>query len=204
MPKTVPLDKQRELLYKSFELHPLPKLSVETGDKATIQILNRLEYLTNLAIPKNLSWMGYDRTVSAMDRETALLVRDHPVFSTVKRIAAHGTARQYGEKVPEESKIGAASAIALVQETEDGDIQITRKKEVGLDNKHSDELIREFHDVDMEKPIFAESDKARMVKAQLKTESLPPPKQEPPPPPLKKEEKPKLKKDEIEEYVVPW
>jgi hypothetical protein len=211
------MDKGEEILYKSFELAPLPKLSVEIGEKATKRILNRLEYLGSLTIPRSLSFLGIDRWVTPMDPETALYVRDHPIYSSVRRIADHGIARQYGTVLlsggrASESLIGAASAIALAQKNESGDIQIIRKKEIGLENKHAKELIGEFHNVDKEawekeqeelrkgnhskenslEEDHKQEDSLQIPEDMLKEESVPS---------LKEEKVPPLKDDE---YVVPW
>lgn len=223
--KTIPLDQAQQNLYKSFELAPLPKMSVEVGTRNTIRILNRLEYIENLTRPRSLSWLGYKVDIVAMDRDTALFIRDDPVCSAVRRLAHHGQAHQYGDvmlsgKHAPEPMIGAASAIALVQQTESGDIQILRKKEVGLENKHAAELIKEFHNIqpndkshdptptvdksgddvvpwESNDLIVEDSDVAMM---KFVTEESKPP--------LKKEVMPPLKKN-IEvpkngDYAVPW
>lgn len=212
------------MLIKSFELSPLAKLAVETGSKATIQILNRLEYQTNLCIPKPLNWLGYDRTVTAMDVETAKILRDDSVRSSVIRIANRGTATVYGTKPPEETKIGAASAIGLVEKTEEGNLKITRKKELGHEDKHGGELISEFHNIEnptepnplLDKPEQKAEPvelKEERIPAWIETETPPAIRREPfqdvqlkleqELPALKKEASPSLKTSGAEDYEPP-
>lgn len=197
MTRTVPLDKRRELLYKSFELYPLAKLSVEAGAEVTISVLNSMEYLRNLGIPRDLTWIGHNRTVTPMDVATIQYVRDHPVFSQIKRKINIGTAKQFGTNVPEESKIGAGSAIALVQETEEGNIEYTRKKEIGLDDKHAEELIKVFYDVE------TESEPEHAEKKILKEEKTPVLKKEVIPL-LKRDKKIVVKDGKTKRYKLPW
>ena len=139
-------------MYKSFELDPLAKLAVESGEIATVRILDTLEYLASLTIPRDLSWLGIDIKIPPMDLDTFYYVRDSPVFSAVIRTADHGVAHQYGKILLEgehanQSLVAAASAISVVQESPSGDIQIYRKKQFGIENKHGKELIPEFHNV---------------------------------------------------------
>jgi len=220
------LERAEELLYKSFELDPLAKMSVELGEKPTKRILNRLEYLGSLTIPRSLSCLGINRMVQLLDPETALFVRDHSVFSTVRRIADHGVAHQYGDvllsggKAPE-SLVAAASEIAHVEKDENENLSITRKKQLGLENKHGKELIKEFHDMepsakrqkkeseeaqeeleeDFAPPWLEDDRETAVMKHIIEQQKMPPLKQE--------EEKPPLKKDirEVKEddgYIPPW
>jgi len=183
--KTNELDPSKQILYKSQELHPQAKLAVETGKVNAIKVLDRLEYLQNLTLPRTLQWMGETITATPLDKQTAIFVRDHPVYSNVRRLIARGTAHQYGKVLLEGqhatmSLIGAASAIGLIQETETGDHQITRKKEIGLDNKHADELVSEFHDMqDSEQteeyvPAAEDHETAFMMKMRDEEEKKPP------------------------------
>lgn len=127
-------------------------MAVESGEVATKSILERLEYMASLTQPRDLSWLGIDAKITPLDKETFLFIRDNPVFSSVKRIADHGVAHQYGKVLLEgnhapESLVGAASAISVVQETDSGDIQIYRKKQFGIEDKHGKQLISKFYNV---------------------------------------------------------
>jgi len=171
------LDPGEELLYKSFELDPLAKMSVELGKNATEKILNRLEYLASLTLPRNLSWLGYNRQVQLLDPATALIVRDHSVFSNVRRIADHGVAHQYGQVLlsgghAPESLVAAASEIAHVEKDENENLSIYRKKQLGFENKHGKELISEFHD--MSQNVEKETIKHQIEKTE-QTEFFSPP-----------------------------
>ena len=175
------MDRARELLYKSFELEPLAKHAVEAGKDATKSILNRLEYLASLTIPRDLTWLGIDHQIAPMDSTTYYYIRDSPVFSTVRRIADHGIAHQYGKVLLEggnapESLIGAASAIALVQENELGDIQIHRKKQLNLEDKHGKDLIPKFFNVKDKTGVTSSIEEVGDEKLDmiLKTEEKPP------------------------------
>jgi len=222
------LDKGEELLYKSFELDPLAKMSVELGKDATKRILNRLEYLAGLTLPRNLSWLGVNRNIQLLDPETALLVRDHSIFSNVRRIADHGVAHQYGQVLlsgghAPESLIAAASEIAHVDKDENEHLSIYRKKQFGLENKHGKELISEFHDMtpsikqqkekkekddiediddgDFVPPWLEEDREVAVMKHVMEQQSIPPLKKEEEKPPLKKDIS-EVKEDEL--YSPPW
>jgi hypothetical protein len=148
--KTADLEEGKNILYKSFELQPLHKFAVQVGEKASKQVMERLQYLANLTIPRNLAWVGLDKDVTPLDKETAEYIRDHAIFSSVRKIADEGVAHQYGKVLLEgqsgpNSLVGTGSAIALIQETEDGSLRITRKNKIGLDNKQAKELIGDFH-----------------------------------------------------------
>lgn len=217
------LDKNEELLYKSFELDPLAKMSVEIGKNKTDRVLNTLEYLGSLTLKRDLSWLGYDKKVSPLDPATALFIRDHSVFSNVRRTIDHGVAHQYGKTLIEgvhgqESLIGAASAIALVEKDEADNIKIHRKKQMGLENKHARELVPEFHGVkEMKKkvekkeeieddepfePPWDKQDHETQMLKKITEENKPPLKGEENKPPLKKH----IEEVEAEDegYIPPW
>jgi hypothetical protein len=201
--KTLDLDEGREIFYKSFELQPMQKFFVQTGEKAGKQVMERLEYLASLTIPRSLSWLGIDREIRAMDLETAKFIRDHAIYSNARKVADQGVAHQYGHVLLQgqsapNSLVGTGSAIALVQETDDGSLKITRKNRLGLDNKQAKELIPEFHNFEERRndPLIPgqESEPSKMdgeeafmhQKLKESREETPPLKEEPSPPPLKK------------------
>jgi hypothetical protein len=224
------MERGEEILYKSFELDPLAKMSVEIGKKNTKRVLNTLEYLGSLTIGRDASWLGIEKKITPLDPETALFVRDHSVFSNVRRTIDHGVAHQYGQTLlaghsASESLIGAASAIALVERDENDNIQIYRKKQMGLENKHARDLVPDFHGVssksidkykakesnrieqeeqyEMENPPWEEDDsETQMMMDYLKRDKTPELKQEAETPPLKSDVN--EVEEEDEEYNPEW
>lgn len=153
---TKDLDENENIFYKSFELQPMQKFFVQTGETAGKQVMERLEYLGSLTLPRNLSWLGIDKDIRAMDPETAKFIRDHAIYSNARKIADQGVAHQYGHVLLQgqsapNSLVGTGSAIALMQEREDGSLKITRKNRLGLDNKQAKELIPEFHNFEQQR-----------------------------------------------------
>jgi len=221
------LDPGQEILYKSFELDPLAKMSVEIGKKNAKHVLSTLEYLGSLTIPHDLSFLGVDKRLTPLDPATALYLRDHSVYSNVRRTIDHGIAHQYGEKLlsgnnAAEPLVGAASAIALVERDESDNIKIFRKKQLGLENKHARDLVREFHGMkdeqekeQKEEDIDKEEDLDDFEPPWLKqqdheTQMMMMKREERKPPLIQDEDKPPLKNNvtEVEEeddrYIPPW
>ena len=153
--RTTPLDKLEEAIYKAAELYPLAKIAVGTGRKTTERVIESAEYLAHLTEERDLEWMGYNKKIRLMDIKTASTVKNHPTLSKMKKDIAFGVAGMFGEKLIDSvlgpsSMIGSASAIASVERTDDGKVEITRKKQLGLKNKQPRELIDEFHSFDRE------------------------------------------------------
>jgi len=150
--KRIDVDTDEQNLYKAFELFPQAKMALEIGEEAANNIMDLMAYLTSLTIPRNLSFLGYNIDICLMDPETALFIRDHPVFCNIKKISDRGLNHQFGFKLLEagnapESLLSSGSEIALVQKEETGDIILTRKKKMGLENKHNMDLIKKFHKI---------------------------------------------------------
>lgn len=199
--KTIDLDEGRDIFYKSFELQPMQKFFVQTGEKAGKQVMERLEYLASLTIPRNLSWLGIDKDIRAMDPETAKFIRDHAIYSNARKIADQGVAHQYGHvllqgQAAPNSLVGTGSAIALMQEREDGSLKITRKNRLGLDNKQAKELIPEFHNFEQQRsdPLIPQQGQPSRMDGEeaFMAQKLKEEREEPPP--LKEEHTPPLKK----------
>jgi hypothetical protein len=222
------MDRGEEILYKAFELDPLAKMSVEVGKKKTELVLDTLEYLGSLTIPRDMSWAGVDKKITPLDPDTALFVRDHSVYSNIRRTIDHGVAHQYGQVLisgtsASESLVGAASAIAHVERDEQDNIKIYRKKQMGMENKHARDLVPEFHGVSTRTVDRLEGKKEEDVKEEptaeppweqgqdhetqmmakiLEKEKKPPLKEEEEKPPLKKSPDEVMLRDD--EYDPPW
>lgn len=144
------VDEKLAILIKSYELEPLPKLALEVGEKATVDLLHSGQYLGHLIRAMNLEFIGFDREVTFLDRETAMLVRDDPVSGFSHYLVDHGVARVFGRelhegKVPLEPAIGAASAIGIVEKDMDGTTKVFTKKQLGLKNEPLREIAKKFY-----------------------------------------------------------
>ncbi len=144
------VEKNREMLYKSFELTPLAKMSLESGAEKTKFVVNTLQLLGNLATEKSLQPFGLETLVTPMDRATAQFIRDSATYSNAINKLNEGTIEQYGRVLPNmkdaaQTLVASASAIATVQEKMSGEIDVTRKKQLGLEDKHGSELLKEYH-----------------------------------------------------------
>ena len=144
------VDEKLAILIKSYELEPLPKLALEVGEKATVDLLHSGQYLGHLIRDMSLEFIGYDRLVTLLDRTTAMLVRDDPVSGFSHYLVDHGVARVFGRelhegKVPLEPAIGAASAIGIVEKDMDGTTKVYTKKQLGLKNEPLREIAKKFY-----------------------------------------------------------
>ena len=105
--------------------------------------------------------------------------------------------------------ISAASAIASVKKTDEGDIEIVRKRQMGLSNKHGHELVKEYQKI--------KSDETRSSEQKVEYhDTIPAIKQEDSDsktleliteekkPPMKKEDIGVLEGESKEEYTLPW
>lgn len=158
--KRTDVDKEIENLYKAFEMFPGAKMAVEMGEKAAREILEIINYLTNLTMPRNLSFLGVNKTIRLMDTTTAIRIRDDQVRCNIKKIGDLGVVEQYGKRLLEggakEALIASGSEIALIQEDDSGRKIITTKKQMGLENKHDMDLIRKFHRMEDDESQSAE------------------------------------------------
>jgi len=151
------IDEKTAILIKSYELEPLPKLALETGERATKELLHSGQYLGSLLRPKNLYWiLGRDRVVELLDTQTARIIRDDPVYGFSHYIVDHGVANVFGRqvfegKMPLEPAIGAASAIGIVERGMDGKTDVYTKKQLGIETRPLREVAKQFHSTGEEK-----------------------------------------------------
>ena len=144
------IDEKTAVLIKAYELEPLPKLALETGERATKDLLYSGQYLGHLLRQRYLGWLGFERDVMLLDKLTAQRVRDDPVYGFTHYIVDHGVANVFGKqlfegKMPLEPSIGAASAIGLVEKDMDGTTRVFRKRALGLKNEPLRDTAKHFH-----------------------------------------------------------
>ena len=144
------IDEKTAMLIKAYELEPLPKLALETGERATKDLLYSGQYLGHLLRKRYLGWLGFDREVELLDKTVAQRARDDPVYGFTHYIVDHGVANVFGKqlfegKMPLEPSIGAASAIGIVEKDMDGSTKVYRKKALGLKNEPLRETAKHFH-----------------------------------------------------------
>jgi hypothetical protein len=144
------IDEKTAMLIKAYELEPLPKLALETGERATKDLLYSGQYLGHLLRKRYLGWLGFDREVELLDKSVAQRARDDPVYGFTHYIVDHGVANVFGKqlfegKMPLEPSIGAASAIGIVEKDLDGTTKVYRKKALGLKNEPLRETAKHFH-----------------------------------------------------------
>jgi hypothetical protein len=150
------VDEKTAILIKSYELEPLPKLSLEIGESATVNVLNSGQYLGHLYRKRNLYWLGIDAIVELLDRDTAKAIRDDPVYGFSHYLVDRGVANVFGKqifegKMPLEPAIGAASAIGIVeQDRHSGKTSVYTKKQLGIDSKSVRDIAKKFHSEGME------------------------------------------------------
>jgi hypothetical protein len=144
------IDEKTAMLIKAYELEPLPKLALETGERATKDLLYSGQYLGHLLRKRYLGWLGFDREVELLDKSVAQRARDDPVYGFTHYIVDHGVANVFGKqlfegKMPLEPSIGAASAIGIVEKDLDGTTKVYRKKALGLKNEPLRDTAKHFH-----------------------------------------------------------
>lgn len=144
------IDEKTAMLIKAYELEPLPKLALETGERATKDLLYSGQYLGHLLRKRYLGWLGFDRDVELLDKSVAQRARDDPVYGFTHYIVDHGVANVFGKqlfegKMPLEPSIGAASAIGIVEKDLDGTTKVYRKRALGLKNEPLRETAKHFH-----------------------------------------------------------
>lgn len=152
------VDEKMAILIKAYELEPLPKLSLLIGERAVKELLHSGQYLGALLQPKNLYWItGEDIDVKLMDEDTARVIRDHPVTGYSHYISDHGAANVFGRqvfegKMPLEPAIGAASAIGIVEQDQEGRTHVLKKQQMGIEPKSIRQVADKFHRVEPETP----------------------------------------------------
>jgi hypothetical protein len=145
------VDEKTAILIKSYELEPLPKLSLEIGENPTKKMLHSGQYLGHLLRIRNLHWIGFDRDVQLLDSETAKTIRDDPVYGFSHYIVDHGVANVFGRqifegKMPLEPAIGAASAIGIVeQDKHSGKTQVYTKKQLGIKSDSARGIAKKYY-----------------------------------------------------------
>lgn len=145
------VDEKTAILIKSYELEPLPKLALEIGEIATRGILHSGQLLGHLVRPRSLYWIGHDIDIQLLDKDTAKVIRDDPVYGFSHYIVDHGVANVFGKqifegKMPLEPAIGAASAIGIVeQDRQSGKTSVFTKKQLGIETQSIRDIAKKFH-----------------------------------------------------------
>lgn len=145
-----PVDRALELQSKAVEMNPLAKMTVMTGMENARAVTSTLQFLANQIQPHSLQAYGYDGSVTPMDRDLYEMIRDNHIYSGIRKMYSDGVTKQFGsvkltDKNAPEVLIGAASDIASVEMNDEGKTIIHRKRELGVKNKHDQELVKEFH-----------------------------------------------------------
>jgi hypothetical protein len=168
------VDEKLAILIKSYELEPLPKLALEVGEKATVDLLHSGQYLGHLIRKMSLGFLGFNKEVELLDLNLAMLIRDDPVYGFSHYLVDHGVARVFGRelhegKVPLEPAIGAASAIGIVEKDMDGTTKVYTKKQLGIKTETLRETAKRFYSVGTEPSRLGE---VRTIENQPQKETI--------------------------------
>jgi len=177
----MPSDKERiRQIIKAQELHPIAKLAAQIGERPTLRIIDNIRYIMHLSTPQDYSHIGINEKLILLDPDTVNELRNNPIFGFASYYTLRGIAKIFGRDIleghtPPEVPLGAASAVAVVNEKPDGDIEIYRKKELGIDHEEPIELQKKIYSVEIKKK---EKDKETgeiisEIEATLKKEVIP-------------------------------
>ena len=160
--------REEDLEIKAKELQAMPKFFVMTGKKSGLAVLELSRYIASLVTPL-VRHPDIPEPLQLLDPDTARIVRNDPLYGFAPRYMIEGVAQTYGEdvlknKANPEITIGAASEIAIVKENKEGNVEIIRKSELGLENKDIFDLESEILAVD---EVVPESDR------ELKSDNIP-------------------------------
>jgi len=148
-------DRMRIIL-KAQGLHKFAKMAVNIGKPNFGMIVKLTRYTHSLARPKNYSFLGIDKPIEFMDKDTVDKVMFDPIFGFRWYYQEQGELDIFGEqllKAQGDVPLGTASEVAAVIPKGKGQMpDVITKQELGMDSRSTAELLKEYNVLDFHVP----------------------------------------------------
>jgi hypothetical protein len=150
-------DKLKTIL-KAQGLHPFAKMAVNIGKENLEKIVGLTRYVQALARPKSYPFLNLNKPIAFMDENALKKIMYDPLNGFVWYFQEKGEMDTFGDLVRAQGKasdvpLGTASEVAAVIETAKGKMPtVVLKKELGMDNRTSQELLSDFRQFEARGP----------------------------------------------------
>jgi hypothetical protein len=145
-------------ILKAQGLHPFAKMSVNIGKVNMEKIVGLTRYAQSLARPKSYPFLNIDHPIAFFDEKALKKIQYDPIYGFVWYYQEKGEMETFGELVRAQGKasdvpLGTASEVAAVIETAKGKMPtVVLKKELGMDNRTSQELLMDYRQFEARGP----------------------------------------------------
>ena len=145
-------------ILKAQGLHPFAKMSVNIGKENMEKIVAMTRYAQSLARPKSYPFLNIHHPLAFLDENALQKIQYDPICGFVWYYQEKGEMDTFGDLVRAQGKasdvpLGTASEVAAVIETAKGKMPtVVMKKELGMDNRTSQELLMDYRQFEARGP----------------------------------------------------